>query len=154
MHHCAGQQLKWGKSWLPLLPCTTPHQPTAHFDNQLCITLPLQKLFEQLDPDKSVPPWLLLLPSTTHHLPSVRVYNPLCIILQPQELFEQLDSDKSGSISFEELTAGLRKQGYVLSDSEIEQLMRKARGAGMGNMEIVVWCGGECGGLCKQIAVC
>lgn len=52
--------------------------------------------------------------------------------MPPQELFEQLDSDKSGSISFEELTAGLRKQGYVLSDSEIEQLMRKAR-EGHGN---------------------
>lgn len=50
--------------------------------------------------------------------------------MPPQELFEQLDSDKSGSISFEELTAGLRKQGYVLSDSEIEQLMRKAREGG------------------------
>jgi calcium-dependent protein kinase len=42
-----------------------------------------------------------------------------------QELFDQLDSDRSGSISMKELSEGLRRQGYVLNDREIEQLMRK-----------------------------
>ncbi len=43
----------------------------------------------------------------------------------PQELFEQLDADRSGNITLEELSQGLRKQGYMLTDNEIEQLMRK-----------------------------
>lgn len=42
-----------------------------------------------------------------------------------QDLFEQLDTDHSGNISFEELSTGLRKQGYVLSDAEVELLMSK-----------------------------
>ena len=42
-----------------------------------------------------------------------------------QELFEEIDTDGSGGISITELSEGLRKQGYVLSDSELEQLGRK-----------------------------
>ncbi|GFR50388.1 hypothetical protein Agub_g12603 [Astrephomene gubernaculifera] len=42
-----------------------------------------------------------------------------------QDLFNELDTDASGSISLEELSAGLRRQGYVLADNEIENLMRR-----------------------------
>ncbi|KAG1656568.1 hypothetical protein FOA52_009056 [Chlamydomonas sp. UWO 241] len=42
-----------------------------------------------------------------------------------KELFTQLDTDKSGQISLEELSVGLRSQGYVLSNYDIEILMRK-----------------------------
>ncbi|KXZ54832.1 hypothetical protein GPECTOR_4g903 [Gonium pectorale] len=42
-----------------------------------------------------------------------------------QELFNELDTDASGAITLEELSAGLRRQGYVLADNEIENLMRR-----------------------------
>ncbi|KAG2424379.1 hypothetical protein HXX76_014588 [Chlamydomonas incerta] len=42
-----------------------------------------------------------------------------------QDLFNELDTDGSGAISFEELSSGLRRQGYVLADNEIENLMRR-----------------------------
>lgn len=42
-----------------------------------------------------------------------------------KELFVELDTDHSGSVSLDELSDGLRKQGYVLSPSELEQLVRK-----------------------------
>ena len=50
-----------------------------------------------------------------------------------QDLFRKLDTDESGSISFAELSAGLRQQGYILNDNEVAQLMRKVGGqAGVG----------------------
>eukprot|EP00879_Flechtneria_rotunda_P016607 GHRR01017377.1.p1 GENE.GHRR01017377.1~~GHRR01017377.1.p1 ORF type:complete len:213 (+),score=81.63 GHRR01017377.1:705-1343(+) len=42
-----------------------------------------------------------------------------------QELFASYDKDRNGSISFEELTDGLRAQGYVVNESEVRQLMEK-----------------------------
>jgi Ca2+-binding EF-hand superfamily protein len=36
-----------------------------------------------------------------------------------QDLFAAYDKDKSGTISFEELTEGLRGQGYVVNESEV-----------------------------------
>eukprot|EP00879_Flechtneria_rotunda_P029811 GHRR01032262.1.p3 GENE.GHRR01032262.1~~GHRR01032262.1.p3 ORF type:complete len:109 (+),score=41.51 GHRR01032262.1:705-1031(+) len=36
-----------------------------------------------------------------------------------QELFASYDKDRNGSISFEELTDGLRAQGYVVNESEV-----------------------------------
>ncbi|MEW5318664.1 MAG: hypothetical protein WDW38_009869 [Sanguina aurantia] len=51
-----------------------------------------------------------------------------------QELFDQLDTDKSGGISFQELSSGLRAQGYVLSDSEIETLVLKIDSNNDGNI--------------------
>jgi len=56
-------------------------------------------------------------PSCTHQA---------CIMRPPntQELFQTLDTDASGGVSLEELTAGLTAQGYVLTDNEIEQLVR------------------------------
>lgn len=44
-----------------------------------------------------------------------------------QELFHELDTDSSGTVSLDELSHGLRKQGYVLADSEVEQLVGGAR---------------------------
>ncbi len=41
-----------------------------------------------------------------------------------QDLFEQLDSDHSGTLTLIELSVGLRRQGYVLSDGEAQQLLR------------------------------
>jgi hypothetical protein len=41
-----------------------------------------------------------------------------------QKLFRQLDADGNGSVSMDELAKGLRQQGYVLSDAELEQLVR------------------------------
>jgi hypothetical protein len=58
-----------------------------------------------------------------------RRLKPSEIHRRSQELFEQLDTDKSGAISLEELTVGLRQQGYVLTDNEIELLMKKVRGS-------------------------
>ncbi|GIL82813.1 hypothetical protein Vretimale_8185 [Volvox reticuliferus] len=42
-----------------------------------------------------------------------------------QDLFNELDTDSSGAITLDELSAGLRRQGYVLADNEIENLMRR-----------------------------
>lgn len=47
----------------------------------------------------------------------------LCAICT-QDLFEDIDTDRSGGLSVEELTAGLTKQGYNLTQNEIEQLVR------------------------------
>jgi calcium-dependent protein kinase len=55
--------------------------------------------------------------------PSVGV--PADVVEGLQSLFNELDVDKSGSITMSELSQGLRKQGYNLTDDEIEQLMRK-----------------------------
>jgi calcium-dependent protein kinase len=41
----------------------------------------------------------------------------------PGTCLQELDTDSSGTVSFDELSSGLRKQGYVLADSEIEQLV-------------------------------
>eukprot|EP00877_Chromochloris_zofingiensis_P003189 jgi/Chrzof1/12871/Cz07g10120.t1 len=42
-----------------------------------------------------------------------------------QDLFSAYDTDRSGSISFEELTDGLKRHGYVVTESEVRQLMEK-----------------------------
>jgi hypothetical protein len=44
-----------------------------------------------------------------------------------QDLFAAYDKDKNGTISFEELTDGLRQQGYVVNESEVSR-----RGGGGG----------------------
>lgn len=48
---------------------------------------------------------------------------PLNKLFCVQELFVELDTDSSGAVSLDELSTGLRKQGYNLSDNEIEQLV-------------------------------
>ena len=40
-----------------------------------------------------------------------------------KELFKMIDTDNSGTITFEELKAGLPKLGTKLSESEVMQLM-------------------------------
>jgi len=68
---------------------------------------------------------------------------PLLLLLlllcwSPQELFAAYDKDKNGTISFEELTDGLRGQGYVVNESEVSPWwwggggVLEIRGAGRG----------------------
>jgi Ca2+-binding EF-hand superfamily protein len=38
-------------------------------------------------------------------------------------MFKSMDTDNSGTITFEELKAGLAKQGANLAESEVRQLM-------------------------------
>lgn len=40
-----------------------------------------------------------------------------------KEMFKSIDTDNSGTITFEELKAGLPKLGTKLSESEVRQLM-------------------------------
>lgn len=40
-----------------------------------------------------------------------------------KEMFKSMDTDNSGTITFEELKAGLPKLGTKLSESEVRQLM-------------------------------
>jgi len=53
-----------------------------------------------------------------------------------RDLFDKIDTDHSGQISLEELSVGLRSQGYVLSDNEIEQLVRKIDTNHDGNVDM------------------
>ncbi len=47
-----------------------------------------------------------------------------CVCVPPvQNLFNELDVDRSGSVSLDELSNGLKKQGYILMDHELEQLV-------------------------------
>ena len=48
-----------------------------------------------------------------------------------KEMFKAMDTDNSGSITFEELRDGLRKQGSKLAESEVRALMQavSARGS-------------------------
>ncbi|GBF97386.1 calcium-dependent kinase [Raphidocelis subcapitata] len=52
-----------------------------------------------------------------------------------QDLFAEYDSDASGSISFEELTTGLRVQGYEINESEVRQLMGRIDTDNTGQVE-------------------
>lgn len=49
--------------------------------------------------------------------------SPLAIALK--EMFATLDKDSNGQLSFEEMAAGLKAQGYVVSEDEVKQLMEK-----------------------------
>jgi calcium-dependent protein kinase len=40
-----------------------------------------------------------------------------------KEMFKSMDTDNNGTITFEELKAGLPKLGTKLSESEVRQLM-------------------------------
>ena len=40
-----------------------------------------------------------------------------------KEMFKSMDTDNSGTITFEELKAGLAKLGANLAESEVRQLM-------------------------------
>lgn len=40
-----------------------------------------------------------------------------------KEMFKNMDTDNSGTVTFEELKAGLPKLGTKISESEVRQLM-------------------------------
>jgi len=48
-------------------------------------------------------------------------------IIGLKEMFKSMDTDNSGTITFEELKAGLPKLGSKLSESEVRQLMEAVR---------------------------
>lgn len=48
-------------------------------------------------------------------------------IMGLREMFKSMDTDNSGTITFEELKAGLPKLGTRLSESEVRQLMEAVR---------------------------
>ncbi|KAF5734223.1 Calcium-dependent protein kinase 3 [Tripterygium wilfordii] len=58
-------------------------------------------------------------------------------IMGLKEMFKSMDTDNSGTITFEELKAGLPKLGTKLSESEIRQLMDAADVDGNGNIDYV-----------------
>lgn len=82
-----------------------------------------------------------------------------------QELFETLDTDSSGAVSLEELSAGLIKQGFDLSQYEIEQLVGVGGGGGAGGTGMALvrtrsyvrslpgWRLGRSGGACVGVCV-
>jgi calcium-dependent protein kinase len=48
-------------------------------------------------------------------------------IIGLKEMFKSMDTDNSGTITFEELKAGLPKLGTKISESEVRQLMEAVR---------------------------
>lgn len=53
-----------------------------------------------------------------------------------KSLFHDLDADHNGSVSLDELSRGLKKQGYVLAEHELENLVRKIDADHDGNMSL------------------
>ncbi|XP_010676387.2 calcium-dependent protein kinase 15 isoform X1 [Beta vulgaris subsp. vulgaris] len=56
-------------------------------------------------------------------------------IMGLKEMFKSMDTDNSGTITFEELKAGLPKLGTKLSESEVRQLMEAADVDGNGTID-------------------
>ncbi|KAG5589425.1 hypothetical protein H5410_039939 [Solanum commersonii] len=56
-------------------------------------------------------------------------------IIGLKEMFKSIDTDDSGTITFEELKAGLTKMGTKLSESEVRQLMEAADVDGNGTID-------------------
>lgn len=54
-----------------------------------------------------------------------------------KEMFRSMDTDNSGTITFEELKAGLPKLGTKLSESEVRQLMEAADVDGNGTIDYI-----------------
>ncbi|THF96941.1 hypothetical protein TEA_024166 [Camellia sinensis var. sinensis] len=54
-----------------------------------------------------------------------------------KEMFKSMDTDNSGTITFEELKAGLPKMGSKLSESEVRQLMEAADVDGNGTIDYI-----------------
>lgn len=48
-------------------------------------------------------------------------------IIGLKEMFKSMDTDNNGTITFEELKAGLPKLGTKISESEVSQLMEAVR---------------------------
>ncbi|GER57569.1 calcium-dependent protein kinase [Striga asiatica] len=58
-------------------------------------------------------------------------------IIGLKEMFKSIDTDNSGTITFEELKAGLLKLGTRLSESEVKQLMEAADVDGNGTIDYI-----------------
>ncbi|KAH9775281.1 calcium-dependent protein kinase 1 [Citrus sinensis] len=58
-------------------------------------------------------------------------------IMGLKEMFKSMDTDNSGTITFEELKAGLPKLGTRLSESEVRQLMEAADVDGNGTIDYI-----------------
>ncbi|XXG82296.1 hypothetical protein AAC387_Pa10g0277 [Persea americana] len=58
-------------------------------------------------------------------------------IMGLREMFKSMDTDNSGTITFEELKAGLPKLGTRLSESEVRQLMEAADVDGNGTIDYI-----------------
>eukprot|EP01018_Ginkgo_biloba_P037830 Gb_11259 [translate_table: standard] len=58
-------------------------------------------------------------------------------IMGLKEMFKSMDTDSSGTITFEELKAGLAKQGSKISESEVRQLMEAADVDGNGTIDYI-----------------
>lgn len=58
-------------------------------------------------------------------------------IIGLKEMFKSMDTDNSGTITFEELKAGLPKLGTKLSESEVKQLMEAADVDGNGSIDYI-----------------
>ncbi|KHN16773.1 Calcium-dependent protein kinase 3 [Glycine soja] len=58
-------------------------------------------------------------------------------IIGLKEMFKSMDTDNSGTITFEELKAGLPKLGSKLSESEVRQLMEAADIDGNGTIDYI-----------------
>lgn len=58
-------------------------------------------------------------------------------IIGLKEMFKSMDTDNSGTITFEELKAGLSKLGTKLSESEVRQLMEAADVDGNGAIDYI-----------------
>ncbi|XP_068644575.1 calcium-dependent protein kinase 1-like [Aristolochia californica] len=58
-------------------------------------------------------------------------------IMGLKEMFKSMDTDNSGSITFEELKAGLPKLGTKLSESEVRQLMEATDVDGNGTIDYI-----------------
>ncbi|ONK80539.1 uncharacterized protein A4U43_C01F18950 [Asparagus officinalis] len=58
-------------------------------------------------------------------------------IMGLKEMFRSMDTDNSGTITFEELKAGLPKLGTKLSESEVRQLMEAADVDGNGTIDYI-----------------
>ncbi|KAJ7560118.1 hypothetical protein O6H91_04G114200 [Diphasiastrum complanatum] len=56
-------------------------------------------------------------------------------IMGLKEMFKAMDTDNSGTITFEELKAGLAKQGSSMAESEMRQLMQAADVDGNGTID-------------------
>ncbi|KAI3468666.1 hypothetical protein Pfo_025329 [Paulownia fortunei] len=58
-------------------------------------------------------------------------------IIGLKEMFKSMDTDNSGTVTFEELKAGLSKLGTKLSESEVRQLMEAADVDGNGTIDYI-----------------
>jgi calcium-dependent protein kinase len=54
-----------------------------------------------------------------------------------KQMFMNMDTDNSGTITYEELKAGLAKLGSKLSEAEVKQLMEAADVDGNGSIDYV-----------------